>query len=931
MLRASAAGIVHAGRLIAVSAALAGTPTLLAAQATAVTLQGTVTATDGSVPQGARVEILNRETGGVRGALADTAGGYRALGLAPGSYDITVRAIGYRRQVREGVRLLVGQRGMLDFTLEPGGVELAPTVITADASLEVQRTDVSTAVSREEIENLPLNARNVLNLAAIAPGIRTYATEGGRSAPASGALPEREPRFSNFYVDGMEWKGTYVGQVMGGPATGSMLPQEALREFRVYLNSYDAEYARGASYIISAVSHRGGNELQGSLFSFLQNRNLVAKGAFQATKPEYQRYQLGGNLRGPIVKDRLFFAASYEGHLTDDYIDVVPGRPPEQPDKWDVHAGSFRAPIRNHTALVRLTAPLGSHTVDAMWGTRQQHGESNFGVRLAGIPLSHEAGIIGSSRVTSLQLRDTYTRASLVNELSLHFLDLTNGQSMLFPGPTRQYPGLQFGRANFPFLISDRHLRAINKTSWALDGFTGSHVIKSGVELHRTATHIWRPTNGHGVFAFLTDTSTLPSRATIAVGLIDPSSMRDAYGEIDGWVIGGYLQDQWQPLPTLNITAGVRYDAEINTLNQDLTNPWARDTTLLRIVGENFLNTGDRKADLDNIAPRLAISWDPFGEGRIFVRAGHGVMFDRIPVFGAIQERIAVNWRTYTFSNPGTADPAVLRARIAAGSGASPSNVFLFNDHMEAPENHQWSAGIGHRVTDGLAINVDYVNQRVKNAYVTVNTNLIRSGTRPLTNRFGNITLWDNFGDAKSQAVLTTLTWDRRPARVNAAYTLGWAKSEFGEYTTSDYADSAAYVMQVSEGDERHRVVVSGLTRLPRGFDFSGIVIVASPRPTFATAGVDLNQNGSTLDDWPDGIRTIRARGWEHWYRTVDVRLGKSFTLPRGQVVVTAEVFNLFNTANHSEYQATESQLNFREPSGDFPRRQGQFGMRYHF
>ena len=78
----------------------------------------------------------------------------------------------------------------------------------------------------------------------------------------------------------------YVGQVVGNPHTGSMVPQEAVREFRVYLNSYDAEYTRGASHIISAVTHRGGNRLEGSLFSFLQNKPLVARGTFQAEKPD---------------------------------------------------------------------------------------------------------------------------------------------------------------------------------------------------------------------------------------------------------------------------------------------------------------------------------------------------------------------------------------------------------------------------------------------------------------------------------------------------------------------------------------------------------------------------------------------------------------------------------------------------------------------
>lgn len=171
----------------------------LCPQATTVTIHGTITGTDGSVLEGARVEVRDRETNVARGALADREGAYRVLGLAPGAYDVTVRVISYRQQRREGVRLVIGQRAILDFSLERGAVELEPTVITAEQAFDVQRTDVSTAVLQEEIEKLPLNSRNMLNLAAIAPGIRTYATEAGTSVPAVGSLPG--PRFLNFYAD----------------------------------------------------------------------------------------------------------------------------------------------------------------------------------------------------------------------------------------------------------------------------------------------------------------------------------------------------------------------------------------------------------------------------------------------------------------------------------------------------------------------------------------------------------------------------------------------------------------------------------------------------------------------------------------------------------------------------------------------------------
>lgn len=909
---------------------LIGVPLGLPAQATTVSVHGTISGNDGSIPEGAQVEVRSRETNSSRGALVDRAGTYRVLGLAPGPYDVTVRAIGYRQQRREAVRLVFGQRAILDFVLERGAVELEPTVIAAGRSFEIQRTDISTAVLQEEIQKLPLNTRNVLNLAAIAPGVRTFAPEAGRGLPNAGAQPG--PRLTNIYVDGIEWKGTYNGVNLGQPATGSLIPQEAVREFRIFLNPYDVEYTRGASWVISAVTHRGGNTLEGSAFGFLQNDALIAKGAFQEEKPDFYRHQAGANLRGPLIKDRLFFSASYETHRIDNYFDVVPGRPAVDPDRWDAYAGTFKAPMRAHSGLLRVTAPLRSHTFDIVWATRHFTSESDFGRRLlgTGVMLSQEGGLFTHVSLNSVLLRDTYSSSRLVNEVSLQLLENNNDDFSLRPGPTLRYPSIQMGRETQPLLIDSRHIRAINKTSYTLNGPAGQHVLKSGVEVSRVRVDTYRPARQDGLFHFATDTSTRPERAEIAVGLNDPESTREARDINRGWVIGAYVQDEWQPVPWLTIAAGLRYDAELNMLNQRLITRWANDTSLHRAFGEDYLNGGDRENDVDNLAPRIAVTWDVLRIGRTFVRGGYGVLYDRVPIFGAQDESIARGWPTYVIQNPGTTDPAVLRDSIARGGVTPrPANIVLIKDRMETPRNRQWSVGLGHQLLQGLAINVDYLEQRLTNAHVTVRANQIVNGQRPITSRFGDIFIWDDFGDARFRALLASVTYDRGASRLIVAYTLGWAETEFGDFTTSDYPTAAAYTMQRSEGDERHRLVVSGFTAIPFGLDFSGMAIVASPRPFLAFAGPQVT--GTFSDDWPNGTRTHRRSGWDHWYRTVDVRLGKRFRVPQGHLTVTAEVFNLLNWANHAEYEGNASLLDYGEPVGDYARRQGQIGLRYSF
>lgn len=906
-------------------------PTALRSQGTTVVLHGVIRADDGTTPPNAHVEVRSRETATLREVVADENGDYTVLALTPGVYDVTVRALGYRQRRHDNVRLILGERAPLDFTLEHGATELDPVIVRDSRARELSRTDISTAVVSEEIAKLPINTRNVLNLAAIAPGVRTFAPEGGRAIPSAGALSG--PRLINLYVDGVELKGTYIGNLIGVPGVASLIPQEAVREFRVYLNPYDVEYTRGASWVISAITHRGGNETQGSVFSFLQNAPLVARNSFQEGKPPYARLQFGGNLRGALISNRLFYSLTFEGQRTDNYVAVVPGRPADNPEIWDRYAGTFRAPTRMHSGVLRLTAPLKSHTLDAIWTHRRLSNESDFGTTVGGFMQSHDAGLLLRHTLNNLILRDTYASPSLMNELSLHVLIGVHRELPLWEGPTFQYPGVQIGRVPYRAFFDTRHLRAENKSSWTKAGPWGRHTFKSGIEVAAVRVDTYRPTARDGVFEFQFDTSTMPLRAQIGVGVDDATSTRGARDINDGWLVGAYLQDEWQPHPSLTLTGGVRFDAEINTLNQRLTFPWATDTTLQRTYGETFLNTGDRKNDLNNFAPRIAAAWDLFGSERTVVRAGYGVLYDRVPVLGAQNESIGAGWRTYSFQRPGTTNPAELRRRVAAGGGSTTPNLTLLKDHLETPVNRQWSVGIGHRFSGAWMVNLDYLQQKLGNTYVTVRTNLRDPVTRirPITDRYGDIILWDDFGDARFRALLGSASFDRGSTRLCLSYTLSWAESEFGELTTSDYPDASFYAMQRSDADERHRLVVSGFRGLPWGLDLSGIAIVASPRPFLVTTGSDDNQNGTGVDDWPAGLRTLRRGGWANWYRTVDLRLAKAVDFGARRMVITTEVFNALNSANHSEYQAKANLLGYGTATGDYARRQAQLGLRYQF
>jgi hypothetical protein len=931
------------GRVVAGVAVMAAAAPLGAQ--TTVTLTGRVTSQGTAVPD-AQIAVTDRETNQIRGTRTSPSGDYTVVGLAPGTYEVRVQRVGFAPATQQ-VRLLVGQRATLNFSLQEAAVALSGVQVTAEprATFEAQRTDISAPVVTAEIQNLPLNTRNTLNLAAIVPGIKTYAPTAGRSLPSAGSLADL--RFYNFYLDGVEWKSMFNGNLVGIPQTGSPIPQEALREFRVHLNPYDAELTRGGSYIISGVTQRGTNEMQGSAFLYFQNNDLRALDEFQrrarARDPDnyertpYDRQQFGFNLRGPIIRDKLFFSANYELGNTNDNIEVVPGRPAFNPGIWDQYAGTFSAPTKNHTGVLRLTSPFTEkHTGDLIYAGRYYDSETFFGATE-----SRESGLTAKYSIHSLQLRDTYTpTGSIVNQASLHLLAWNHNEEPLFPGPRKVYPSLNFGRNNFPLILRERHLRAIDKLTYTLPG--GKHIVGAGVELTHVNTSSFLPTNKDGLFEYRADTSALPFRATIGVGFFDPLTTNDAKAKSDGWVAGGFLQDEWRVTNDFTLTLGLRYDAEINTLANDFEDPWASDAALVAAL-PGFINRGDRKNDLDNLAPRVAFSWDVTGRDRTFLRGGWGIMNGRFPSTNAFAEVQAAGWRSYEVQNPGDATADELRQIVINGNVTLRPNITLVATDIKTPQTLQASLGLGQVITDELVLNLDYVDQRGRDLYVNYNANpLIPStNTRKINPNFGNITVWDDFGNAKFRAVTAGLTWDRsssplRPARANVAYTLGFYEAEFEGL--GGYADPSQFTMQETSGDERHRIVLSGIAPLPWGFQFSGIGIFASSHPFAVTDGRDLNNSGLTTDDWPNGQRTqVTDGGWDDMYKTIDFRLSRNFTIGTTRAQLSAEVFNLFNWVNWSGYSGTlndrnGSQLaNFGLPSGALAPRQAQVGIRYDF
>jgi len=905
------------------------------AQVTTVTLEGKILDTERKALPGATVSVKSTETGTVRGAAAEENGRYQILGIAPGTYSVQALLVGYQSVTRGGVQFVTGQRPVMDFVMTTAEVEMqvVETIGTRVEEFELRRVDVSTPVLRDQIANLPLNSRSVMNLAGIAPGIRSYAPSAGRSLPSAGSLPDL--RFINFYVDGAEWKSMFNGNIVGIPQTGSPMPQDAVQEFRTIINPFDAEYTRGGAFIISAITARGTNEYHAEAFSFFRDKSLNARGPFERTKPDFDRQQVGLKVSGPLMIDKLFFLGSYELHNADDFIDVVPGRPAYNPGLWDRYAGTFEAPNKNHTGVIRLTYQQSNdHAFNYIWVARYLSSKTFFGGTVG-----EPGGIFGQYHINSHMLKHTWIISSnAFNEASVQYLRWRHLEPTISTGPALVYPSIRLGRGTFPVAVEEDHYRLINKFTTNIPDFYGPHVLKIGFDVASVSMTPWFPSFLNPEFTFATDTSSLPLTASIGVGLVNPLDANgiDATTDDQGTLVGVYIQDQWNPHPQWTFNLGVRYDAEINTLNNEQRLPWVDSTVFVNAVGSDWVNTGNRKNDLNNIAPRFSFNYDVFGTGRTVIRGGYGITFDRTAYFIAYFERRDALWRTYAFNNPGTLDPAVLRQRVAAGGVSAAPSINLLNNKMSTPQVHQFSIGGGHQITDELAASIDYVNMRARAVYATLNANYFKPSInrRVLSTSFGDVLLRGSFASAFTHAFLTHIVYRTSDVRLNLAYTLSWSFSDQDGLPT--FADIASFRQQRSNGDERHRIVLSGIVNLPLGFQVSGLITVASPRPFDAFLGRDLNDNRIFEDDWLNGERNqlpddSRIR---NWYKTVDLRISKTFEFEPVKAELIFEAFNALNWFNATGYNgrmtdaAGNPLASFGKPSGAYAPRQMQLGVK---
>src|SRR5688572_29655012 len=287
------------------------------AQFETAALVGTVTDGSGGVVADALITATNVDTGVTMTRRTDANGHYEFVTLRIGNYLVTAEKAGFALALAENVRLEVGARLRVDLGLQVGQLTERIEVSAAASLLETDTSQRGQIITGEQTRALPLNGREYSALALLTTGVRLSALNTGGFTPREGSFNVNGLRstFNNFLIDGVD-NNAYGTSNQGFSNQVMQPPPDAIGEFKVVTNNMSAEYGRSAGATINVAYASGTNQLRGSAWEFLRDTSLNATGFFKPAngeKPPLERNQFGGTIGGPILRNRAFFFADYEG------------------------------------------------------------------------------------------------------------------------------------------------------------------------------------------------------------------------------------------------------------------------------------------------------------------------------------------------------------------------------------------------------------------------------------------------------------------------------------------------------------------------------------------------------------------------------------------------------------------------------------------
>jgi carboxypeptidase family protein/TonB-dependent receptor-like protein len=733
------------------------------AQVSGGNLSGTISDPSGRIIPRATISIQNVATGITTTSTTNSDGFFTVANLLPGEYQVTFSANGFATEVRKGISLTVGTQQVLNLTLQVGSVEKTVVEVTTEApAVQLASSDISAVVTATTVRELPLNGRSWTDLAALQPGVDTIQTQPaftsgadrgnrgfGQQLTISGARPQQ----NNYRLDGVslnDYANGAPGSVLGGN-----LGVDAIQEFSVLTSNYSAEYGKTSGGVVNAVTRAGANTFHGSAYEFLRNSTLDAANFFEAgQRSPFKRNQFGGAIGGPVLKNRTFFFADYEGIRQSKGIANKNFVPSPSARLGNLQAGTVTVDpgAQQYLALYPVPADCGADVCPFIFSaqqvikenfvtTRVDHKisgkDSIFGTYLFDkTPYSSpdnmgnvQLGSLSSRQIVAVEethsftptfvnaVRFGYNHESVNNNQSLAAINPKAGDGSLgaFTGRDAAFVNIT-GVTAMPGGIGGlpTYFYHWNSFQGYDDAFLnrGTHSIKFGFAFERMLLQATALTDPNGIWFFGNLKSFLTNNPSkFQGGLASSLTPRNFRQNI----FGGYVQDDWRWKPNLTLNLGLRYEmSSVPTETNGKLLNLRKITDPLPVCGVmvagSCSGTGPLYSNptLHNFEPRLGFAWDPFHTGRMAIRGGAG-LFDVLPLpyQFILLETQAVPFFQYTTLR----GIPFFQVPQSALQGNKLRSTYL---ESNPKRNYvtQWNLNVQYQLTPSLAAMAAYVGSR---------------------------------------------------------------------------------------------------------------------------------------------------------------------------------------------------------------------------
>ena len=884
-----------------------GTASLFA-QATATgILGGTVTDPTGSVVPNASIRITNKETGLTRDMKSGQAGLYRFDLLPAGTYQVQATMAGFATANAESVGVFVGQTTTLDIGLTPATQSQTVTIEAAGAQLvDTERSDVSLPINTQMVQNLPLNGRDFVNLAILAPGAKPVDSyDPTKNRVSVFAVNGSSGRNVNLTINGIDDKDNTVG----GPVM--QLPLEAVQEFKISTQRFSAANGRSEGAAINVITQSGTNQYHGSLYFFDREQQFNTLNYFEqtanggdGTKSPFSRQQFGGSIGGPVRKDKDFVFFTLERQRESTSI-VTDGQAFSELS-MAATAGLPAQPART------IPTPYYDWRYNGRWDHRindknnlffSYSNQNNRGLNDQSTSTNDlTAGNFTTNQLIASNLTlNSVLSPSLVNSFTVGYQYWNNLIDSTNKVPNVTFPNsINFGtNVNVPqqsYQVKWQFKDDVSITR-------GKHTFRTGID------YLWEPKLG-GFFEFNPTPQViffdLPSKilsdkTTYPQGFATPGAVSEIvetagnpYFFLSSKMLGLYFQDDWKATRRLTINLGLRWDKDFDLIG-GAEQSKSRTYQFLKAINSPYAGRLPQDDNKD-FSPRVGFAYDLTGHGRHVIRGGFGLYygqtFENIPLFMLQQVNSTLFATVLDITSPGpgdvTADPVPGTNKLLSQwrygvdplppVPPPPTNLAanavgrLMDPFYHNPYTEQFNGGYSFQIDNANVIEVDYVHSLGlrESKTLDINPKLVSlGGKRPLNALFnavglpslGRIDVESSVGRSRYDGL--NFSYRRRLSRrfsINSSYVLSRSLAYSGSAAAfrnrpfNELNYFASEELGPTPSDSTHRGVISGIIELPYGIRFTTTMQAESGRPYNPNEGVDVlgfGESGSAATGAP--------------------------------------------------------------------------------